>query len=75
MATPRFSEGDFDQVLVEENRSARTYTLNRPRQLNALSYQMVAWLLKLFLHCEKESNAKLVILKGRVGGGGNAFVV
>ncbi|XP_057980440.1 3-hydroxyisobutyryl-CoA hydrolase 1-like [Malania oleifera] len=69
MATPRFSEGDFDQVLVEENRSARTYTLNRPRQLNALSYQMVAWLLEIFLHCEKDSNAKLVILKGK----GRAF--
>lgn len=31
----------FSQVLVEEKSFARILTLNRPRQLNALSFQMV----------------------------------
>lgn len=61
------SEGD--QVLVEENSSVRKFLFNRPRQLNALSFEMVSRLLDLFLACEVDHNVKLVILKGK----GRAF--
>lgn len=58
-----------DQVLVEENSFARILTLNRPKQLNALSFQMISRLLELFLAYEEDPNVKLVILKGK----GRAF--
>ncbi|XP_043718269.1 3-hydroxyisobutyryl-CoA hydrolase 1-like isoform X2 [Telopea speciosissima] len=65
-----FSTNDgVDQVLVKENLNARTLILNRPRQLNALSFQMVARLLELFLAYEKDSSVNLLILKGE----GRAF--
>ncbi|KAL6012483.1 3-hydroxyisobutyryl-CoA hydrolase 1 [Asimina triloba] len=43
----------------------RTLTLNRPKNLNALTIQMVDRLLKRFLAYEKDPNVKLVILKAR----------
>ncbi|KAB2016644.1 hypothetical protein ES319_D08G108400v1 [Gossypium barbadense] len=58
-----------DQVLVEENSFARILTLNRPKQLNALSFLMISRLLELFLAYEEDPNVKLVILKGK----GRAF--
>ncbi|KAA3471875.1 3-hydroxyisobutyryl-CoA hydrolase 1-like isoform X1 [Gossypium australe] len=58
-----------DQVLVEENSFARILTLNRPKQLNALSFQMISRLLELFLAYEEDPNVKLVMLKGK----GRAF--
>ncbi|KAG8485812.1 hypothetical protein CXB51_019159 [Gossypium anomalum] len=58
-----------DQVLVEENSFARILTLNRPKQLNALSSQMISRLLELFLAYEEDPNVKLVMLKGE----GRAF--
>ncbi|KAJ9159705.1 hypothetical protein P3X46_025184 [Hevea brasiliensis] len=58
-----------DQVLVEETLSARTLILNRPRQLNALSNQMVSRLLELFIAYEEDPNVKLLVLKGN----GRAF--
>ncbi|XP_010269990.1 PREDICTED: 3-hydroxyisobutyryl-CoA hydrolase 1-like isoform X2 [Nelumbo nucifera] len=61
--------GNTDQVLVEEHSCVRTIILNRPRQLNALSFQMVSQLLELFITYEEDSNVKLVILKGE----GRAF--
>ncbi|XP_020881302.1 3-hydroxyisobutyryl-CoA hydrolase 1 isoform X1 [Arabidopsis lyrata subsp. lyrata] len=57
------------QVLVEEKSSVRILTLNRPKQLNALSFQMISRLLQLFLAFEEDSSVKLVILKGN----GRAF--
>ncbi|KAK6266975.1 hypothetical protein QUC31_017812 [Theobroma cacao] len=57
------------QVLVEANSSARILSLNRPKQLNALSFQMISRLLELFLAYEEDPNVKLVILKGK----GRAF--
>ncbi|KAL0692146.1 hypothetical protein Bca4012_059326 [Brassica carinata] len=53
------------QVLVEEKSSVRILTLNRPKQLNALSFQMISRLLQLFLAYEEDPSVKLVILKGR----------
>ncbi|XP_022765589.1 3-hydroxyisobutyryl-CoA hydrolase 1-like isoform X2 [Durio zibethinus] len=58
-----------DEVLVEANSFARTLTLNRPKQLNALSFQMISRLLELFLAYEEDPNVKLVIVKGK----GRAF--
>ena len=38
------------QVLVEENLFLRTLILNRPQQLNALSFQMVCEMVKEMLY-------------------------
>ncbi|KAL8028423.1 hypothetical protein ABFX02_14G159000 [Erythranthe guttata] len=62
-------EQTTDQVLVEEKSSARIFTMNRPKQLNALSAAMVSRLLDLFLACAGDSSVKLIILKGK----GRAF--
>ncbi|CAL9093080.1 unnamed protein product [Musa textilis] len=56
-------------VLVEECGFTRILTLNRPRQLNALSAPMIMKLLKLFVAYEKDSDVKLLIMKGN----GRAF--
>eukprot|EP00262_Sarcandra_glabra_P014442 TRINITY_DN4232_c0_g1_i1.p1 TRINITY_DN4232_c0_g1~~TRINITY_DN4232_c0_g1_i1.p1 ORF type:complete len:379 (-),score=74.59 TRINITY_DN4232_c0_g1_i1:452-1588(-) len=58
-----------EQILVEENSYVRTIVLNRPRQLNALSFQMISQLLKIFIAYEEDPNVKLVIVKGK----GRAF--
>ncbi|KAI5346041.1 PREDICTED: 3-hydroxyisobutyryl-CoA hydrolase [Prunus dulcis] len=58
-----------DQVLVQETMFVRTLTLNRPRQLNTLSLEMISQLSELFVAYEDDANAKLIILKGR----GRAF--
>lgn len=58
-----------DQVLVQETLFVRTLTLNRPRQLNTLSLEMISRLSELFQAYEDDTNAKLIILKGR----GRAF--
>lgn len=47
----------------------RTIILNRPKQLNALSFQMISRLLELFLAYEEDCNVKLIIMKGK----GKAF--
>ncbi|KAK4592446.1 hypothetical protein RGQ29_016836 [Quercus rubra] len=56
---------DDHQILVEAKLSARILTLNRPKQLNALLFQMISWLLELFIAYEEDSNVKLVIVKGK----------
>uniref|UniRef100_A0A2P2M4F5 3-hydroxyisobutyryl-CoA hydrolase n=1 Tax=Rhizophora mucronata TaxID=61149 RepID=A0A2P2M4F5_RHIMU len=58
-----------EQLLVEEKLSARTLILNRPKQLNALSYPMVTQLLELFLAYEKDPSVELIVVKGN----GRAF--
>ncbi|KAK8487740.1 hypothetical protein V6N11_069470 [Hibiscus sabdariffa] len=60
---------DWMLVLVEVKSFARILTLNRPKQLNALSFQMISRLLELFIAYEEDPNVKLVILKGK----GRAF--
>lgn len=60
---------DTDQVLVEEKGCARILTLNRPKQLNALSSEMNFKLLKLFTAYEDDPKVKLIIMKGK----GRAF--
>ncbi|XP_019082549.1 PREDICTED: probable 3-hydroxyisobutyryl-CoA hydrolase 3 [Camelina sativa] len=56
-------------IMVEEKSSARILTLNRPKQLNVLSFNMMTRLLQLFLAYEEDPCVKLVILKGQ----GRAF--
>ncbi|URE25673.1 Enoyl-CoA hydratase/isomerase family [Musa troglodytarum] len=58
-----------DQVLTEERGYTRLLTLNRPRQLNALSFPMIMQLLNNLIAYEKDPEVKLLILKGR----GRAF--
>ncbi|KAJ6880718.1 hypothetical protein NC652_033913 [Populus alba x Populus x berolinensis] len=59
----------FICVLVEDNSFSKTLILNRPKQLNALSQQMVSRLFELFLAYEKDPNVKLLLLRGN----GRAF--
>uniref|UniRef100_A0A2P2M4H5 3-hydroxyisobutyryl-CoA hydrolase n=1 Tax=Rhizophora mucronata TaxID=61149 RepID=A0A2P2M4H5_RHIMU len=54
-----------DQLLVEENMATKTLILNRPKQLNALTYPMICKLLELFLAYEEDPNVNLIILKGK----------
>ncbi|KAF7113392.1 hypothetical protein RHSIM_RhsimUnG0130800 [Rhododendron simsii] len=63
------TNGGADQVLVAGHSHAKKVVFNRPKQLNALSFQMVSRLLELFLACEGDHNVKLIILKGK----GRAF--
>ncbi|KAL5724339.1 3-hydroxyisobutyryl-CoA hydrolase [Ranunculus cassubicifolius] len=58
------SEKQTSQVLVEEHKLTRTIILNRARQLNALSHQMVTRLRDLFDAYKHDSNVKLLIIKG-----------
>ncbi|GJT20567.1 3-hydroxyisobutyryl-CoA hydrolase 1-like protein [Tanacetum coccineum] len=58
-----------NQVLVKESSNVRTIVLNRPKQLNALSGEMVSRLLELFLAYEEDPNVELIIMKGE----GRAF--
>ncbi|PHU10529.1 3-hydroxyisobutyryl-CoA hydrolase 1 [Capsicum chinense] len=69
MAQTFYNNGRTDQVLVEETGSVRTFILNRPKKLNALSLQMISQLTELFYASEEDSNVKMIILKGH----GRAF--
>ncbi|ONI22131.1 hypothetical protein PRUPE_2G109100 [Prunus persica] len=69
MASFGSTRREEDSVLVQQNLFVRTLTLNRPRQLNALNFEMISRLLELFLAYEKDDNVKLVIVKGK----GRAF--
>ncbi|KAG5627186.1 hypothetical protein H5410_012404, partial [Solanum commersonii] len=69
MAQSSCNNGGTDQVLVEERTNVRTFILNRPNQLNALSYQMLSQLLELLHASETNSKVKIIILKGN----GRAF--
>ncbi|XP_074581297.1 3-hydroxyisobutyryl-CoA hydrolase 1-like isoform X2 [Curcuma longa] len=63
------NEAATDQVLVEGSRFTRILILNRPQQLNALSFQMIMKLLNVFVAYEKDPDVKLLIVKGN----GRAF--
>ncbi|XP_010919879.2 3-hydroxyisobutyryl-CoA hydrolase 1 isoform X1 [Elaeis guineensis] len=70
MASAQDTNGDgTDLVLVEEYGFTRILALNRPRQLNALSFPMIMRLLKLFVAYEGDPKVKLLIMKGN----GRAF--
>ncbi|KAM1157288.1 hypothetical protein ACFX1X_028223 [Malus domestica] len=69
MASSTSTPREEDSVLVQKNLFVRTLTLNRPRQLNALNFDMISRLLELFLAYEDDANVKLLIVKGK----GRAF--
>uniref|UniRef100_M1CFJ7 3-hydroxyisobutyryl-CoA hydrolase n=3 Tax=Solanum tuberosum TaxID=4113 RepID=M1CFJ7_SOLTU len=69
MAQTSSNNGGTDEVLVEETGSVRTFILNRPKKLNALSLQMISRLTELFYASEEDPNVKMIILKGQ----GRAF--
>ncbi|KAF3667198.1 3-hydroxyisobutyryl-CoA hydrolase 1 [Capsicum annuum] len=69
MAQTSSNNGGINQVLVEGTGNVRTFILNRSKQLNALSFQMISQLMELFYASEEDSNVKMIILKGR----GRAF--
>ncbi|PHU10532.1 3-hydroxyisobutyryl-CoA hydrolase 1 [Capsicum chinense] len=69
MAQTSSDNGGINQVLVEGTGNVRTFILNRSKQLNALSFQMISQLMELFYASEEDSNVKMIILKGR----GRAF--
>ncbi|XP_076948791.1 3-hydroxyisobutyryl-CoA hydrolase 1-like [Bidens hawaiensis] len=57
------------QVLITESSNVRIIILNRTKQLNALSSEMVYRLLEVFHAYEEDPNVKLIIMKGE----GRAF--
>ncbi|CAA0842503.1 3-hydroxyisobutyryl-CoA hydrolase 1, partial [Striga hermonthica] len=63
------SHGETNHVLMEDKSSARIITLNRPKQLNALSAAMVSRILEIFHASAEDPSVKLIILKGK----GRAF--
>ncbi|XP_008670921.1 probable 3-hydroxyisobutyryl-CoA hydrolase 3 isoform X1 [Zea mays] len=56
--------GNSEQLLVEAHGNTRTLILNRPKQLNALSYAMIKRLLRCFTAYVKDDGVKLLIIKG-----------
>ncbi|GLT92841.1 hypothetical protein SLE2022_106560 [Rubroshorea leprosula] len=58
-----------EQVLIEERSFSRILTLNRPKQLNALSFAMLSRLSECFFAYEEDPKVKIIILKGK----GRAF--
>ncbi|KAJ4954057.1 hypothetical protein NE237_030889 [Protea cynaroides] len=79
MATRYPFKEEPNQVLFEGNLCVRKVILNRPTKLNCLSFQMISQMSKKLKEYEKDSNVKLVILKGNgkafcVGGDCVAFV-
>ncbi|KAI3525562.1 hypothetical protein L1887_04431 [Cichorium endivia] len=51
------------QVLPKESSHVRTIALNRPKQLNALSFEMMSRLLELFHAYEENPDVRLIIMK------------
>ncbi|CDP21220.1 unnamed protein product, partial [Coffea canephora] len=56
-------------VLFEDKKGVRKVILNRPKQLNCLTYEMFCQMLKKLGDYEEDPNTRLVILKGN----GRAF--
>tara|TARA_B110000208_G_C11798258_1_gene440645 strand:+ start:2340 stop:3116 length:777 start_codon:yes stop_codon:yes gene_type:complete len=59
-------------IIIENNDSIRTITINRPKQLNALNSQTINELSEALKDAEKENSVKAIIL---TGSGEKAFVV
>ncbi|KAL7087128.1 hypothetical protein ACP275_13G047100 [Erythranthe tilingii] len=55
---------DEEVVLGEEFGHVRVITLNQPRRLNVISFNVVALLAKLLEKWEKDDEAKLILIKG-----------
>ncbi|KAI3457050.1 hypothetical protein Pfo_013713 [Paulownia fortunei] len=55
---------DEEVVLGEEMGHVRMITLNQPRRLNVISFEVVALLAKLLEKWEKDDEAELILIKG-----------
>ncbi|KAI5055405.1 hypothetical protein GOP47_0028926 [Adiantum capillus-veneris] len=53
-----------EEVLVEKTKHSRTILLNRPRQLNAISYWMTGHLKNIYEAWEEERDVQVVLVKG-----------
>ena len=51
-------------IIIENNDSIRTITINRPKQLNALNSQTINELSEVLKDAEKENSVKAIILTG-----------
>ncbi|CAI9111813.1 OLC1v1012136C2 [Oldenlandia corymbosa var. corymbosa] len=60
---------EFNEVIFEFKKSIRRAILNRPGQLNSLTFEMISQMLKQLGVFEEDPTVKLVILKGK----GRAF--
>ncbi|XP_027174012.1 probable 3-hydroxyisobutyryl-CoA hydrolase 3 [Coffea eugenioides] len=69
MATSLIKEQNDQVVLFEDKKGVRKVILNRPKQLNCLTYEMFCQMLKKLGDYEEDPNTRLVILKGN----GRAF--
>ncbi|XP_070021202.1 putative 3-hydroxyisobutyryl-CoA hydrolase 3 [Nicotiana tabacum] len=69
MASNVSSDRDVNQVVFEATSCVRKVTLNRPRQLNCLTFEMISHLLRTFKEYEQDPQVRLVIVKGK----GKAF--
>lgn len=63
-ASPTAGSSNNEEILVDEYSQARVTILNRPKQLNALSYWMVQSLKQLYEKWETDSQVSLLIIKG-----------
>ncbi|CAL0324718.1 unnamed protein product [Lupinus luteus] len=64
MATSAAAVPDEQVVIGEEIEHVRLITLNRPRQLNAISPELVSLLAEYLEKWEKDDKADLIIIKG-----------
>ncbi|WOL09545.1 hypothetical protein Cni_G18298 [Canna indica] len=69
MGSSKDADSSGAEILTEEFGRTRVLMLNRPRQLNALSFPMIMQLLENIVAYEKDPRVKLLILKGK----GRAF--
>ncbi|XP_055820184.1 probable 3-hydroxyisobutyryl-CoA hydrolase 3 isoform X2 [Solanum dulcamara] len=69
MASRIKSDPDLNQVLFEATPCVQKVTLNRPTQLNCLTFEMIDQLLRTFEEYEQDPQVRAVIVKGK----GKAF--
>ena len=60
------STGTSHLIVTEDTNNVITITLNNPRYLNALSEELSPYLRKILKKINKDSNCKLLIIKGAV---------
>lgn len=61
---PTKSDRTNDQILIEETKDTRTIVLNRPHQLNAISYWMTGLLKQFYQQWEDDDDIHMVLIKG-----------
>lgn len=62
--TPSGGDPKDDEIIVEDTKETKTVVLNRPRQLNAISYWMTGHLKEIYQQWEDDKQVQLVLIKG-----------